>query len=210
MPYKFYKSANYSPGGGTGGGTGGDWPVLTSLTKVPHRSGLLALSATFTRPKGNTATVTAIEGVPIFGEPSVSRSSDAMEQISAVAYDVWDGSRSDEVFNISVYDMPVYYRVRKGEEASEGYSLSKRIVIESGWIKKIGSGIPTLSRNLAIISPTVFSIYIPQTGQTVSGSPVLNEGLSMVKYNVYGDITETEAAYELRPTINLGTFTISV
>jgi hypothetical protein len=203
MPYKFYKSANYS-----GGGTGGGWPVLTSLTKVPHRSGLLALSATFTRPKGNTATVTEIEGVPIFGEPSVSRSSDAMEQISAVAYDVWDGSKSEEVINISVYDMPVYYRVRKGEEASEGYSISTRVVMESGWIKKIGSGIPTLSRNLAIISPTFFSINIPQTGQNVSGSPILGQSLSMVRQNIYGSVTETEAAYELRPYINLGVFTI--
>ena len=134
MPYKFYKSANYNPGGGQG--SGGAWPILTNLTKVPHRSGLLALSATFARPKGSTATITDIEGVPIFGNPSVSRSSDPMEQISAVAYSVWDASRSEEVFNISVYDMPVYYWVQRGEAAPELYSTSLQIVIESGWIKK--------------------------------------------------------------------------
>lgn len=205
MPYKFYKSENYSPGGGTGSP---GWPILTNLTKVPHRSGLLALSATYARPKGNESTVTEIEGVPIFGEPSVSRSSDPMEQITAVAYGTWGGDQSDEVFNISVYDMPVYYYVQYGQGAPEFNSASLRIVIESGWVKKIGQAIPTLSRTLAIISPSTFSVYIPQTGAFATGTPVLNQGLSMVKRNLYGSVTETEAAYEIRPQINLGIFNL--
>lgn len=206
MPYKFYKSENYSPGGGTEGGTG--WPILTSLTKVPHRSGLLALSATFARPKGNTSTITDIEGVPIFGKPSVSRSSDPMEQISAVAYSTWGAGQYDEVFNISVYDMPVYYYVQYGQGAPEFNSASLRIVIESGWVKKIGESIPSLSRSLEIISPSTFSVYIPATGALATGTPVLNQGLSMVRRNIYGSVTETEAAYEIRPQINLGIFNL--
>jgi hypothetical protein len=131
-----------------------------------------------------------------------------MEQISAVAYSTWGTGQADEVFNISVYAMPVYYFVQYGQGSPEQNSTSLNIVVESGWIKKTGSGIPTLSRLLAIISPPPFSVYIPETGGFATGSPVLNQGLSMVRHNHFGAVTETEAAYEIRPTVNLGGFNL--
>lgn len=188
----------------------GTWPILTSLTKVPHRSGLLALSATFIRPKNDTSLPADIDGVQIFGEPSVARSSDAMETITAVAYSTWGAGESDEVFNISLYDMPCYYWFQRGPSNQgfqpEGNTLRLSVVTESGWIKKIGNAIPTLSRPLAIIKPTTFSVTLPEDGRIVTGTPVLNPTLSMVKRSSYGSVTETEATYELRPYINLGTF----
>jgi hypothetical protein len=77
-------------------------------------------------------------------------------------------------------------------------------IIESGWVKKIGAVVPTLSRDLAIISPTTFNFNVE--GQIVSGTPQIQQYLSMVRQNKFGSVTETEAAYEIDAVIHLGSF----
>jgi hypothetical protein len=81
------------------------------------------------------------------------------------------------------------------------------VAIESGWVKKMGDSIPTLSRPLAIVSPTTFEIPVQGNG-LVTGTPTLSQYLSMVKQNKYGTVTETEAAYELSAYMNLGSFNV--
>lgn len=188
------------------------WPVLQSLTETKHLSGLLSVSAEFIRPAGNivlpASIPTSAGDAPVYPTPTVSKDTSGFEKINATGYKAWDASRSEEAFNISTYDMPVYYWVQRGEAAPDLYSTSLPIVIESGWVKKMGNIIPTLSRPLTIISPSVFSVTIPQTGATAMGTPALTQRLSMVKRNIYGAVTETEAAYEIRATMNLGGFNL--
>jgi hypothetical protein len=189
-----------------------NWPILQSLTETKHLSGLLSVSAEYIRPVGNqslpTEIPTSIGNVIAYPTPTVSKDTSGFEKINATGYKAWDASISEQAFNISVYDMPVYYWVQRGQAAPDLYSISLPIVIESGWVKKIGDAIPTLSRALTIISPSVFSVTIPETGATAMGTPSLNQSLSMVKRNLYGAVTETEAAYEIRPTMNLGGFNL--
>jgi hypothetical protein len=189
-----------------------NWPILQSLTETKHLSGLLSVSAEFTRPVGDTSLPaeipTSIGNVPVYPSPTVSKDTSGFEKINATGYGAWNLNKKEEVFNISVYDMPVYYWVQRGDAAPDLYSISLPIVIESGWVKKIGDAIPTLSRALTIISPSVFSVTIPETGATAMGTPSLNQRLSMVRRNIYGNVTETEAAYEIRATMNLGGFNL--
>lgn len=188
---------------------GGAFPALQRVTETKHRSGLLAVSAEYISTEQDipTSIPTSIAAVSVFSS-SLSKDTSGFVKINATGYGVWSATQFDESFNISVYAMPVYYYVQYGAGAPEQNATSLNIVVESGWIKKIGSAIPVLSRSLTIISPPPFSVYIPETGGFATGSPVLNQGLSMVRHNHFGAVTETEAAYELRPTLNLGGFNL--
>jgi hypothetical protein len=187
------------------------WPVLQSLTETKHLSGLLSVSAEYIRPVGNGALPTNIEtsagSAAVYPAPTVSKDTSGFEKINATAYRVYDATKSEEIFNISLYSMRVGYILNFSDGTSESVFVSLPVVIESGWVKKMGASIPTLSRPLAIVSPATFIIPVPGNG-TVSGTPVLNQYLSMVKQNKYGSVTETEAAYELSAYINLGSFSV--
>jgi len=187
------------------------WPVLQSLTETKHLSGLLSVSAEYIRPVGNQALPTSIQtsaGIAtIYPTPTVSKDTSGFEKINATAYRVYDATKSEETFNISLYSMRVGYFLNFSDGSIESVTVPLPVVIESGWVKKMGDTIPTLSRPLAIVSPTTFEIPVQGNG-LVTGTPVLSQYLSMVKQNKYGSVTETEAAYELSAYMNLGSFNV--
>jgi hypothetical protein len=187
------------------------WPVLQSLTETKHLSGLLSVSAEYIRPVGNGALPTSIEtsagSAAVYPAPTVSKDTSGFEKINATAYRIYDATKSEEVFNISVYSMRVGYILNAPDGTSKSVFVSLPVAVESGWVKKMGDTIPTLSRPLAIVSPITFIIPVEGNGM-VSGTPVLNEYLSMVKQNKYGTVTETEVAYELSAYMNLGSFSV--
>jgi hypothetical protein len=188
-----------------------DWPVLQSLTETKHLSGLLSVSAEYIRPVGNGALPTSIQtsagSAAVYPAPTVSKDTSGFEKINATGYRIYDATKSEEIFNISLYSMRVGYILNSSDGSSESVFVSLPVVIESGWVKKMGASIPTLSRPLAIVSPTTFIIPVQGNGM-VSGTPVLNQYLNMVKQNKYGTVTETEAAYELSAYMNLGSFNV--
>jgi len=188
-----------------------NWPVLQSLTETKHLSGLLSVSAEFIRPVGVSTLPTSIQtsaGIAtIYPTPTVSKDTSGFEKINATAYRVYDATKSEETFNISLYSMRVGYFLNFYDGSIESLIVFLPVVIESGWVKKMGDTIPTLSRPLAIVSPTTFEIPVQGNG-LVTGTPVLSQYLSMVKQNKYGSVTETEAAYELSAYMNLGTFNV--
>jgi hypothetical protein len=188
-----------------------NWPVLQSLTETKHLSGLLSVSAEFIRPVGVSTLPTSIQtsaGIAtIYPTPTVSKDTSGFEKINATAYRVYDATKSEEIFNISLYSMRVGYILNFSDGSSESVFENLPVVIESGWVKKMGDTIPTLSRPLAIVSPATFGIPVPGNG-LVTGTPVLSQYLSMVKQNKYGTVTETEAAYELSAYMNLGSFSV--
>jgi hypothetical protein len=188
-----------------------NWPVLQSLTETKHLSGLLSVSAEFIRPVGVSTLPTSIQtsaGIAtIYPTPTVSKDTSGFEKINATAYRIYDATKSEETFNISLYSMRVGYILNFSDGSSESVFVSLPVAIESGWVKKMGDTIPTLSRLLAIVSPTTFEIPVQGNG-LVTGTPVLSQYLSMVKQNKYGTVTETEAAYELSAYMNLGSFSV--
>jgi hypothetical protein len=188
-----------------------NWPVLQSLTETKHLSGLLSVSAEFIRPVGVSTLPTSIQtsaGIAtIYPTPTVSKDTSGFEKINATAYRIYDATKSEETFNISLYSMRVGYILNFSDGSSESVFVNLPVAIESGWVKKMGDTIPTLSRPLAIVSPTTFEIPVQGNG-LVTGTPVLSQYLSMVKQNKYGTVTETEAAYELSAYMNLGSFSV--
>ncbi|NBY39680.1 MAG: hypothetical protein EBQ66_01905 [Flavobacteriia bacterium] len=188
-----------------------NWPVLQSLTETKHLSGLLSVSAEYIRPVGNGALPTSIQtsagSAAVYPAPTVSKDTSGFEKINATGYRIYDATKSEEVFNISLYSMRVGYFLNFSDGSSESVFVSLPVVIESGWVKKMGDTIPTLSRPLAIVSPTTFAIPVQGNG-LVTGTPTLSQYLSMVKQNKYGTVTETEAAYELSAYMNLGSFSV--
>jgi hypothetical protein len=188
-----------------------NWPVLQSLTETKHLSGLLSVSAEFIRPVGVSTLPTSIQtsagSATVYPTPTVSKDTSGFEKINATAYRVYDATKSDETFNISLYSMRVAYILNFSDGSSESVFVSLPVVIESGWVKKMGDTIPTLSRPLEIVSPTTFEIPVQGNG-LVTGTPVLSQYLSMAKQNKYGTVTETEAAYELSAYMNLGSFSV--
>lgn len=191
------------------------WPLLQTLNEIKHPSGLFAATATYIRPTRNAATPSGIPSsignLSLYPTtPVVSKDTSGFETLTATGYGVWSTVVSDEVLNISRYEMPVYYYFQRGPTSQgfvpEGNTLRLPIIIQSGWVKKMGDAVPQLSTPLSIVSPSVFSVTIPEDGRVVTGTPVLNQNLSMVKQNKFGSIIETEASYEIRPFINLGIF----
>lgn len=190
------------------------WPLLQSKTEQKFKSGLFNVSAEFIRPVGNTELPTGIETsigpVNVWPNPTVSSGTDGFERINATGYGVWDAGITEEVFNFSLYEMPIYYSYQRGP-SSQGFLPEARLIIlpvivESVSVKKTGPQIPLASRPLQITWPSPLSVFIPETSSNQSIGPVLNQSLSFVKTSTFGQVSEIEAIYEIRPSVNLGTF----
>lgn len=185
------------------------WPLLQGMTKTRFPSGLLSLSAQYIRPAGSTATISDIDGYPLAAQPSVTSANDGFEQIDATAYGYWSGGVTEEIFNISVYKMPVLWSANNNP-----YERSISVLVESGWVKGIGSQLRELSRPLEIINPTWYDIleFNPLfetgwSGNFNSIQPILRQELSFATRNVFGAAVETEATYTITPYLDFGNFT---
>ena len=195
--------------------TGTQWPLLQSKTEQKFKSGLFNVSAEFIRPVGNTGLPTEIEtsigAVDVWPSPAVSSGTDGFERINATGYGVWDASITEETFNFSLYEMPIYYFYQRGPSSQfffpEARLIILPVIVESVTIKKTGHQIPLPSRPLQIAWPSPLSVFIPETSANQSVTPDLNQGLSFFKKNIFGgQAAEIEAIYEIRPSANLGTF----
>ena len=195
MAIKIYKSA------------GGE-SVLQSVTEIKHLSGLLAVSAEFLQVSAGSLPSqipSSIGSLDVYPPPTVTKDTSGLAKINATAYGVWNSTRTEETFNISLYYIKVGYVLIYPDGSGRSVALPPEpAIIESGWVKKIGAGVPTLSRPLTIISPTTFNFNVE--GQMVSGTPQIQQYPSMVRQNKFGSVTETEAAYEIRAVIKLGSF----
>jgi hypothetical protein len=200
------------------------WPVLQSLTETKHLSGLLSVSAEYIRPVGYgalpTSILTSAGNAAVYPTPTVNKDTSGFEKINATGYGVWDANKYEEVFNIETYSMPVFWSTQRVLISGisgpiNRYSSEVSIVIESGWVKKIGESIPLLSRPLGIIGSHQFSVsdfsefLTLAEGNQSPTSPTLRQSLSMAKKNIFGPVTEIEAAYVIRPYIDFGTFIFS-
>jgi hypothetical protein len=127
---------------------------------------------------------------------------------------VWDASQYEEVFSIVAVDMVVNYQasvVIDDKTEIRSYSATTKIFVESGWIRKTGDSIPTLSRPLTIISAKPWILYLKNKeagidrdyGLTID--PTLTPVLTLLEKTTFGeDIIQTSASYQIFPTKNIG------
>ena len=194
--------------------TSGTWPVLQSRREQKFLSGLIAASADYISPVGDTSMPTEIPSsvgsLDIYPLPTISIDTSGFQKISATAYGVWSETVSEERINRSAIKMPVFFWVD-----GNAYEYTTPVIIESGWVKKMGDSVPTLSRAIAIIAPRTYLVteFRPQlnpaqyTGSFSAVSPTIATGLVSVRQNQYGSIVESEAVYELTECyVNFGYF----
>jgi len=200
-----------------------NWPVIQSRREQKFRSGLLAASAEFIAPANYsgipTTILSSIGDLDIYPPPTISTDTSGFKKISATGYGVWNSGISEESININVSSFTAFCNVNDGAGNLTPYSTTKSVMIESGWSKKIGSTVPTLSRSLAIINDQNYTVgtffpWINATGYSGNFNPKsiskINK-LSSVKQNKYGNIIESEATYELvLEILDFGIFTVKI
>ena len=175
---------------------------------------------------------TSIGPVDVWPEPVVATGTDGFQTITATGYGVWDETISEVTYSYDIGVIWAYATTSKtctespscedgttcGMQHSQGEILKRELaVFESVHIKKIGDAFPPPVRPLRIlnfqgddITDADYNIsFISNITPEIYYGDFLTKKLafatipSMVKTNTYGTVSESEAVYGIRSSVDL-------
>lgn len=203
--------------------TPNQWPLLQRKTEQKFKNGLIAVSASYITPHNQSTSISSVPSsigdlTNIYPPPTHSTDSSGFIQINATAYGIWEPNAAEEYF-MPTRALLHFLAIRQYSEDTDGdpstppvqnsdyLQMTIPVTAESGYVKKLVSTIPTLSRPLAILGQkTTWSCQeVFGIGPTTPQAPVLIQWLNSVRTNNFGSIQETEASYNPEFNLNFGT-----